>query len=344
MSYLFPSLSKSRGFFLFNWILYLRENTTKILGSKISFYQCRCFKLLLWMGIKRVSKLPSLSWQKPCRPYLKFMTNGILPCTKEINPTKGPDGKMYNSPCSMCATMLWVELLLGKWGRVLSFLLHFSFLELYSILFLKLCLFLINGIFLWHIFAQCHNCQRMIPAYQSLVEFPWKCKWHETRIIPLQSGIWNHLKTRQITSKHINMPNSTSVHTWFIIYITVITEWYLSILDHFQSGDSMILTHLFLNHSFLAKQKKKKRKTGKMNQKIKGSLRIHLPLRWGDLLQQVRGIWTWDPYMVFREPINSLKLYETLIQFVVCVFVYMCACTHVHMWLFLGWGSVTFII
>ncbi|XP_019780218.1 serine protease inhibitor Kazal-type 5 isoform X1 [Tursiops truncatus] len=45
----------------------------------------------------------------PCRPYLKFMTNGILPCTKEINPTKGPDGKMYNSPCSMCATMLQAE-------------------------------------------------------------------------------------------------------------------------------------------------------------------------------------------------------------------------------------------
>ena len=181
------------------------RNTTKILSSKISFYQCRYFKLLLWMGIKRVSKLPSLSWQKLCSEYRKFVRNGKLFCTRENDPIQGPDGKIHGNTCSMCAAFLWVELLLGKWGRVLSFLLHFSFLELYSILFLKLCLFLINGIFLWHIFAQCHNCQRMIPAYQSLVEFPWKCKWHETRIIPLQSGIWNHLKTHNRSLANISI-------------------------------------------------------------------------------------------------------------------------------------------
>ncbi|XP_024594032.1 serine protease inhibitor Kazal-type 5 [Neophocaena asiaeorientalis asiaeorientalis] len=44
-----------------------------------------------------------------CRPYLKFMRNGKLLCAEESDPTKGPDGKMYDSPCSMCATMIQAE-------------------------------------------------------------------------------------------------------------------------------------------------------------------------------------------------------------------------------------------
>ena len=132
-------------FCFLNWISYLRETQLKSWTQKISFYQWRCSELLLWVGMKCISRLPSLFWQEVCSEYRQFVRNGKLPCTRENDPVQGPDGKMHGNTCSMCEAFLWVELLLGKWGRVLSFLLHVSLFGSF-ILFLKLCLFLVNGI------------------------------------------------------------------------------------------------------------------------------------------------------------------------------------------------------
>lgn len=97
-------------FCFLNWISYLRETQLKSWTQKISFYQWRCSELLLWVGMKCISRLPSLFWQEVCSEYRQFVRNGKLPCTRENDPVQGPDGKMHGNTCSMCEAFLWVEL------------------------------------------------------------------------------------------------------------------------------------------------------------------------------------------------------------------------------------------
>lgn len=137
-------LLASHEFCLLNFTL--ERNTPKIWGSKMSFPQCRCFAFLLWMAIKCLSKLPSLPWQELCNEYRKLVRNGKLPCTRENDPIQGPDGKMHSNTCSMCAAFLWVDPLLGKWGRALSFLRHFFFFGgkgVFQLYFVPICVLLV---------------------------------------------------------------------------------------------------------------------------------------------------------------------------------------------------------
>lgn len=40
--------------------------------------------------------------QKLCNEYKGHAKNGILFCTRENDPVRGPDGKMHGNLCSMC--------------------------------------------------------------------------------------------------------------------------------------------------------------------------------------------------------------------------------------------------
>lgn len=40
--------------------------------------------------------------QKLCNEYKGYAKNGILFCTRENDPVRGPDGKMHGNLCSMC--------------------------------------------------------------------------------------------------------------------------------------------------------------------------------------------------------------------------------------------------
>lgn len=72
-----------------------------------------------------------------------------------------------------------------------------------------------------HIFAWCYNHQRIIASWQSLAEFLWRCERCRTRILPVQSGIWNHLKSHNKSqTKQSNMQTMPQFlhRTWGMIW------------------------------------------------------------------------------------------------------------------------------
>ncbi|XP_014650192.1 PREDICTED: serine protease inhibitor Kazal-type 5 isoform X1 [Ceratotherium simum simum] len=49
------------------------------------------------------------SYAELCSEYRKFLRNGKLPCTRENDPIRGPDGKMHGNTCSMCEAFFQAE-------------------------------------------------------------------------------------------------------------------------------------------------------------------------------------------------------------------------------------------
>ncbi|XP_076993468.1 serine protease inhibitor Kazal-type 5 isoform X2 [Tamandua tetradactyla] len=49
------------------------------------------------------------SYEELCSEYRKLVRNGKLPCTRENDPIRGPDGKMHGNTCSMCETFFQSE-------------------------------------------------------------------------------------------------------------------------------------------------------------------------------------------------------------------------------------------
>ncbi|XP_060027423.1 serine protease inhibitor Kazal-type 5 [Erinaceus europaeus] len=47
--------------------------------------------------------------QELCSEYRKYVRNGRLPCTRENDPIRGPDGKMHGNTCSMCEAFFQQE-------------------------------------------------------------------------------------------------------------------------------------------------------------------------------------------------------------------------------------------
>nr|XP_019594552.1 PREDICTED: serine protease inhibitor Kazal-type 5 isoform X1 [Rhinolophus sinicus]XP_019594553.1 PREDICTED: serine protease inhibitor Kazal-type 5 isoform X1 [Rhinolophus sinicus]XP_019594554.1 PREDICTED: serine protease inhibitor Kazal-type 5 isoform X1 [Rhinolophus sinicus]XP_019594555.1 PREDICTED: serine protease inhibitor Kazal-type 5 isoform X1 [Rhinolophus sinicus] len=44
-----------------------------------------------------------------CNEFRNQVRNGILPCTRENDPVRGPDGKMHGNKCAMCASVFKLE-------------------------------------------------------------------------------------------------------------------------------------------------------------------------------------------------------------------------------------------
>ncbi|EPY80679.1 serine protease inhibitor Kazal-type 5 precursor [Camelus ferus] len=49
------------------------------------------------------------SYAELCSEYRKLLRNGKLPCTRENDPIRGPDGKMHGNTCSMCEAFFQAE-------------------------------------------------------------------------------------------------------------------------------------------------------------------------------------------------------------------------------------------
>uniref|UniRef100_A0A8C6CPS8 Serine peptidase inhibitor Kazal type 5 n=1 Tax=Moschus moschiferus TaxID=68415 RepID=A0A8C6CPS8_MOSMO len=49
------------------------------------------------------------SYAEVCSEYRQFVRNGKLPCTRENDPIRGPDGKMHGNTCSMCEAFFQAE-------------------------------------------------------------------------------------------------------------------------------------------------------------------------------------------------------------------------------------------
>ncbi|XP_045140679.1 serine protease inhibitor Kazal-type 5 isoform X1 [Echinops telfairi] len=49
------------------------------------------------------------SYAELCSEFRSFVRNGRLPCTREHDPIKGPDGKMHGNTCAMCAAFFQAE-------------------------------------------------------------------------------------------------------------------------------------------------------------------------------------------------------------------------------------------
>ncbi|XP_075398819.1 serine protease inhibitor Kazal-type 5 [Tenrec ecaudatus] len=49
------------------------------------------------------------SYEEVCSEFRNFMRNGRLPCTREHDPIRGPDGKMHGNTCAMCAAFFQAE-------------------------------------------------------------------------------------------------------------------------------------------------------------------------------------------------------------------------------------------
>lgn len=127
------------------WKSWAQRNATLVSAN------VRCSNLLLGIREKCMPGSLCLSWQELCGEYRKLVRNGKLPCTRENDPILGPDGQMHGNTCSMCEAFLWVELQLGRMRGVCPFcFIYYYFFDLCYILFLKLCLFLVSGIFVTH--------------------------------------------------------------------------------------------------------------------------------------------------------------------------------------------------
>lgn len=51
-------------------------------------------------------------FQELCSEFRNQVRNGVLICTRENDPVRGPDGKMHGNKCAMCASLLWVPTLI----------------------------------------------------------------------------------------------------------------------------------------------------------------------------------------------------------------------------------------
>ena len=47
-------------------------------------------------------------FQELCSEFRNQVRNGMLMCTRENDPVRGPDGKMHGNKCALCASLLWV--------------------------------------------------------------------------------------------------------------------------------------------------------------------------------------------------------------------------------------------